>query len=79
MERKMWRSQQDLVQIMANGGSLDLKVGHRSQQDLVQLAANAMGKPDTKIVLREVGMTSTADLVQIAASAPGKVTFVIDD
>jgi hypothetical protein len=74
----MPHSQQDLVQIVANGGSLDLKVGLRSQQDLVQIAANAGGK-DVRIILREVGRKSAAELVQIAANAPGRVTFAFDD
>jgi hypothetical protein len=74
----MPRSQQDLVQIVANGGDLDLKVGGRDLQDLVQLAASARAS-GAKIILREVGKKPTAELVQIAANAPGKVTFVIDD
>jgi hypothetical protein len=75
---EMPHSQQDLIQIMANGGHLDLKVRHRTQQDLVQLAAIAK-KHDARIILRDVGKKQTADLVQIAANAPAKVTFVIDD
>jgi hypothetical protein len=63
----MMCSQQDLVQIVANGGGLDMKVGPRNQQDLVQLAANA-GRSGAKLVLRDVGMRPTTDLVQIAAT-----------
>ena len=75
----MPRSQQDLVQIVMNGGSLDLKAGLRSQQDLVQLASNARTRNDAKIILRDVGKKPTTELVQIATNAPGKITFVIDD
>ncbi|MGA2484998.1 MAG: hypothetical protein ABSF49_03295 [Roseiarcus sp.] len=74
----MPRLQQELVQIVANGGGLDLRVGFRSQQDLVQLAANARASGAT-IILRDVGTKATAELVQIAANAQGKVLFVIDD
>ena len=73
----MARLQEDLVQIVANGGCLDLTAGVRSQMDLVQLAANAKGKA-AKIILRDLGMRSTTDLIQIAANAPGQVTFVLD-
>jgi hypothetical protein len=77
-ERNMPRlSQDDLVQIIANRGDLDLKVGTRNQQDLLQLAAIA-SKSDARIVLRELAVKSAADLVQIAATAPGKITFVIE-
>jgi hypothetical protein len=75
---EMMRSQQDLVQIVANGGGLDMKVGPRNQQDLVQLAANA-GRSGAKFVLRDVGMRPTTDLVQIAANGAGNVVFVFDD
>jgi hypothetical protein len=75
----MLRSQLDLVQIIANGGSLELNVGSFSQQDLVQLAANLRRHSNAKIIMRNVGLKSTADLVQIAANAPGQVIFVLDD
>ena len=74
----MPHSQQDLMQIMANGGHLDLKVGHRTQQDLLLLAAIAK-KHNARIILRDVGKKQMADLVQIAANATGKVPFMFDD
>jgi hypothetical protein len=74
----MMRSQQELVQILANGGGLDMKVGTRSQQDLVQLAANAGGSGAT-LILRDLGMRSSADLVQIAANGKGNVLFIFED
>jgi hypothetical protein len=60
----MPRSQQDLIQILANGAHLDLKAGTRPQQDLVQLAALTKTH-DARITLRQVGQRQTADLVQI--------------
>ncbi len=74
----MMRSQQDLVQILANGGGLDMNVGMRSQQDLVQLAANA-GASGGTLILRDLGMRSSADLVQIAADGKGRALFILED
>jgi hypothetical protein len=73
----MSRSQLDLVQIIASGGSIDVAAGGRSQQDLVQLAASTKTR-GAKLTLRDISGRSTSDLVQIAAAAPGSVTFVFD-
>jgi hypothetical protein len=73
----MSRSQVDLVQIIANGGSIDMAAGGRSQPDLVQLAAHTKTR-GAKLTLRDISGRSTMDLVQIAANAPGLVTFVLD-
>jgi DNA-binding protein YbaB len=78
MDQFSTRSQQDLVQIVMNGGGLDMKAGTLSQQDLVQLAQNASAR-GTTIILRELGTRSSADLVQIAANGKGNVLFVLED
>lgn len=72
------RSQQDLIQLVANGDGLSLKVGMRSQDDLVQLAAHA-GQSGATLILRDLGMRSQSDLVQIAANGKGKVLFILED
>jgi hypothetical protein len=72
------RSQQDLAQILAIGGGLDLKAGMRSQEDLTQLAAIA-GRKGATLILRELGKRSTVDLAQIAALGKGNILFILED
>jgi len=72
----------DLVQIVANGGGLDLHIdangGHfaRPTPDLVRLVSNA--SPKSTITLRGAGSRPTPDLVQVSRNASGSVIFVLE-
>ena len=69
------RSCDDLVHILQNGGSLDLRVGILSTDDLTHLARNM--KDNSTLILRDLGQKSKEDLVHISRNAKGKVMFVI--
>lgn len=69
----------DLIQIVATGGGLDLRIDGgfaRTTPDLVRLVASA--KPNSTIILRGAGGLPTPDLVQISANAVGSVIFVME-
>ncbi len=68
------KSIDDLLQIVRNGGGLDMQVDHRTTPELVQLVSNA--KPKSTIILRNANTRPTPDLVHIAANAKGCVIFV---
>lgn len=69
------RSQEDLLNILRNGGGLDISVGTRNTDDLVQLARNTRDK--ATLILRDVGSRANDDLVHISRNANGKIIFVL--
>lgn len=68
------RQQLELVQIVANGGSIRMKGDLRPIADLVQIVANA-SKSGAKVCLYDMSLRPQADLVQLAAIGKGCVTF----
>jgi hypothetical protein len=66
----------DLVQIVANGGGLDLQAGNLSTVELVQLARNTLEK--STVILRGLNSRPTDELVQISRNSTGSVIFVLD-
>lgn len=65
----------DLVQIAANGGSLDLRQGSKPTADLIQIAAT-IARSGGSLVIN--GSKPTADLVQIVAAGKGRVTVAFE-
>jgi len=70
------KTQDELLQIVRNGGGLDLSVGTRSTQDLIQLVQNT--KEKATVTLRHVGIRTADELVQISRNSKGSVVFVLD-
>ena len=68
------RLQQDLVQIVMNGGGLELDAQAIPTMLLVQLAANAQAS-GARLLFRGMGARPTQDLVQIAVNGKGAVVF----
>jgi hypothetical protein len=64
---------EDLLQIVRNGGGIDMEMLGRSIADLVQIVSSA--KPNSTIIFRGSSMRPTQDLVQIAQNAVGSVIF----
>jgi hypothetical protein len=70
------KSLDDLVQIVRNGGSLDLQIGGLSTSDLLHLVRNAREK--STLILRGAKARTTEDLIQIGRNAVGTVILDID-
>ena len=68
------RALDDLLQIVRNGGSLDIKADGYSTEDLVQLARNA--QENCRIILRGISQKSADELVHICRNGAGKVIIV---
>jgi hypothetical protein len=62
-----------LIQIVSNGGSLDLQIGGLTTPQLVQLVSSA--RKTSTIILRGAKTRTTPELVQISASAAGMVVL----
>jgi hypothetical protein len=67
------RSTEELIQIVAAGGGLDLRAPGRSTDDLIRIAAAASGK-GAQLIISPVGR-STEDLIRIGAAGKGCVLF----
>jgi hypothetical protein len=70
------KSLDDLVQIVRNGGSLDLQIGGLSTSDLLHLVCNAREK--STLILRGAKARTTEDLLQISRNAVGTVILDIN-
>jgi len=70
------RPLEDMIQIVRNGGSLDLQAGNLSRDNLTYLVRNTREK--TTIVLRGLSARSTDELVNISANSTGTVIFLLD-
>jgi hypothetical protein len=66
----------DLLQLVRNGGSLDLHIAGLSGADLVQLVRNA--RVNSTIILRSAKTRTTGELIHITANAVGKVILDIN-
>ena len=66
----------DLVQIVLNGGGLDIQAGNLSTDQLTHLTKNNGHK--ATIILRGLNDRPTAELVQIGKNHGGSVIFVLD-
>lgn len=62
-----------LIQIVSNGGGLDIDVEERPTAELVRLVSNAA--PKSTIILRNANRRPSDDLVQVARNAKGSVIF----
>ena len=67
----------DLLQIVRNGGGLDIHIGGLTRENLVQLVANV--KEGSTIILRGSKAMPTDELVQIAANATKGAVIFVDD
>jgi hypothetical protein len=65
----------DLLQIVRNGGSLELHMAGLSGADLVQLVRNA--RANSTITLRGAAARTTSELIHIAGNAVGNVILDI--
>jgi len=70
------KTQEDLLNILRNGGGIDIQVRTRSKEDLLQLVRNQSQK--SPIVLRGLDNMNTDDIVQISRNCAGAVTFVFE-
>ena len=59
----------DLIQIVRNGGSLDLQAENLSREQLIQLVANIVAK--ATVILRGLNARPTDELVQISRNSAG--------
>jgi hypothetical protein len=66
----------DLIQIVRNGGSLDLQAENLSREQLIQLVANIVAK--ATVILRGLNARPTDELVQISRNSAGTVIFALD-
>jgi len=65
---------QDLIQIIANGGGVEIDAANYSTQDLSHMAANARNS-GAHLVFYNAQTKSTPELVQIAANGKAHVLF----
>jgi hypothetical protein len=63
-----------LVQIVANGGGIEVDAAYVPKDQIVQLAANASSS-GAKLVIKNSSRLQQMDLVQIAANGKGAVFF----
>jgi hypothetical protein len=63
----------DLIQIVRNGGGLELQIGGFTTPQLVQLVSNASTK--STIILHGASGRTPSELVQISANVGGSVIF----
>jgi hypothetical protein len=70
------KTQDELLHIVRNGGSLDFPVGMRSTEELIQIVRNT--KEKATVTLRGLGMRTADEFVQISRNSVGNVVFVLD-
>jgi hypothetical protein len=68
------RPQNELVELLASGVSIEMSVAGRPLSDLCQLATNA-GMGEGQLILKGASTLSTRELQSIGAYANGRVLF----
>lgn len=66
----------DLIQIVRNGGSLDLQAGNLSKDELTDLVRNTSEK--ATVILRGLNTRAIEELVHISRNSAGRAIFVLD-